>query len=139
EEGVNRVGTGLQPIDDLIRGVAPGEVCYCVGRSGAGKSLLGQNIIWHNRHLPSIFFSLEMPYPLALARMHSITFGATNTAVMDTIEGGTIPDDMWELINQYPRHAIVDDPGIGFEELSRYVAQFEGSFKLRPAFIVVDY
>ena len=126
-------------MDDLIRGVAPGEVCYLVGRSGAGKSLLGQNIIWNNRHLPSLFFSMEMPYTLALARLYAITTNTSGTAIMDAIESGKVPDDMWELINHYPMHAIVDDAAIGFEDMSRYVTEFESTYKTRPAFVVVDY
>lgn len=58
---------------------------------------------------------------------------------MDTLEAGTMPDDMWELIKEYPRHAIVDDVSIGFETMSRYVGEFHEGFGERPAFVVVDY
>ena len=139
ESGVTRVGTGIAPIDELIRGVAPGEVCYLVGRSYAGKSLLGQNIIWNNRHLPSIFFSMEMPYQQAIARLHSITFDVNAVSFMDTIEAGNVPDNIWDLVNEYPRHAIVDDTNIGFEDMSRYVSEFQYGYGERPAFVVVDY
>lgn len=139
ESGVTRVGTGIKPIDEKIRGVAPGEVCMVLGRSYAGKSLIAQNIIANNKEVPSIFFSLEMPYQQALIRLYSMAnnFSAINT--MDSIEEGKLPDDLWELVNSFPLHAMVDEPNIGFDDLSRYVEEFASAFSKRPAFVVIDY
>lgn len=110
-----------------------------LGRSYAGKSLMAQNIIANNKELPSIFFSLEMPYQQALVRMYSMVTGTPATNTMDNIERGEVPDDIWDLVTTLPKHAVLDESNIGFEEMSRTLAQYEDGFGERPAFIVVDY
>lgn len=136
---VKRVGTGLVGIDNLIVGPAPGEVCMIVGRSYAGKSIVGQNIIWHNKHLPSIFFSMEMPYLQALIRLYAITKNVSAGYVQHNIEAGQPPADMWELVTDYPLHVIVDQSSMDLGSMSESLSEYESNFGQRPAFVVVDY
>lgn len=56
--------TGLPPLDEVIRGVAPGEVMMITAYSGLFKSALLQNVLLEScrrTELHHVFFSLEMP------------------------------------------------------------------------------
>ena len=139
ESGVTRIKTGISPIDEKIRGVAPGEVCMILGRSYSGKSMVAQNIVAHNKDIPSIFFSMEMPYVQALVRMHAMHYNENATQLMDSLELGSPPESMWELINEFPYHAVVDEPNLGFDELSRSLEVHEDTYGQRAEFVVVDY
>ena len=139
ESPVKRVGTGLKPIDDLIGGPAPGEVCMIMARSYAGKSIVGQNIIYNNRNLPSIFFSMEMPYMQAIMRLYSIWSGTRVVDNQHMLEAGEVNPIMWEMITDFPQHLIDDRSALGLDEMSRTLADFDIHFQTRPAFVVVDY
>lgn len=55
---------GLGPIDGRLRGVAPGEVCTVIARTGVGKTALLQNILRHiaaKHEATSLFCSMEQP------------------------------------------------------------------------------
>ena len=136
---VKRVGTGLTGIDDLIVGPAPGEVCMVVGRSYSGKSIVGQNIIWHNNDLPSIFFSMEMPFMQALVRLYAMTNNVPSHDVQASIESGMPADDFYDLVDYYPRHVIVDEPALTLQGMSIALEDYEDAFGVRPEFVVVDY
>lgn len=119
--------------------MAPGEVAMILGRSYAGKSLMAQNIIANNRATPSIFFSLEMPYQQALVRLFAIHNREDAANMMDEIEKGRLDEHMWDLITDFPQHALVDQPNIGFDDMTAYLAEFERGYGIRPEFVVVDY
>ena len=136
---VKRVGTGLRAIDELIVGPAPGEVCMVVGRSYSGKSIVGQNIIMHNKGLGSIFFSMEMPYMQAITRLYAMEFNVPAVTVQSDIESGKPDKQMWDLVNRYPRHVIVDDAALSLKGMSEKVEEYDEAFKERPEFVVVDY
>ncbi len=136
---VKRVGTGIKGIDELIVGPAPGEICMVVGRSYSGKSIVGQRIIMHNKEMPSIFFSMEMPFMQALIRLYAMTFDEPVTTVQHSIESGNPPGQIWNLVEKYPQHVIVDQAGLTLENMTQKVDEYEKSYKLRPEFVVVDY
>ena len=136
---VKRVGTGLKGIDDLIVGPAPGEVCMVVGRSYSGKSIMGQNIIMNNANMHSIFFSMEMPYLQALIRLYAMTFNESAVDIQNSLEEGNPGKRFWELVEQYPKHVIVDDATMSLESMSAKVAEYDIAYQQRPDFVVVDY
>ena len=60
----SRFVTGLPPLDEVIRGVAPGEVMMVTAYSGLFKSALLQNMLLEacrRTELSHVFYSLEMP------------------------------------------------------------------------------
>lgn len=134
-----RIRTGLDPIDKMCGGPAPGEVFMVVGRSFAGKSIVAQNIVWHNRHEPSIFFSLEMPYLLAVQRLYSIWSNTSANDVQDMTERGVLPEMLKYMAEDFPRHHIVDTEALGLDSMSFYLDEYERLYKERPSFVVIDY
>jgi replicative DNA helicase len=139
ENPQQRIRTGLHDIDNLCGGPAPGEVFMIVGRSFTGKSLVGQNIVWRNRHLPSIFFSLEMPYIQAIQRMYAMWADVPARDVQDMTEHGTLPMHVDLMAQDFPMHRIVDLSGINLDIMSTYNWMFEEYYGQRPAFVVIDY
>lgn len=139
ESDVKRVGLGIPEIDSLIHGPAPGEICMIMGRSYAGKSIVGQNIILNNPTLPSIFFSMEMPRLQAVIRLYSMWSGTPATKVQQAVEDGTPPNDIWDMALAFPTHWIDDRSGLSVEQMSVSVSEFEERCGQRPAFVVLDY
>lgn len=110
-----------------------------IGRSYSGKSIIGQNIINYNREVPSIFFSMEMPAMQAVIRLYSMWSDTPSSDVQNAIEAGDAPVEIWNMVEAFPHHEIVDTPGISIEQMSMEVAAFENSHGKRPEFVVVDY
>ena len=134
-----RIRTGLHDIDNLCGGPAPGEVFMVVGRSFTGKSLVGQNIIWNNRQLPSIFFSLEMPYIQAVQRLYAMWADVSHRDVQDMTEKGSLPHHVDLMVDDFPMHRIVDSGGLNLDMMADYNTMFEEYYGQRPAFVVIDY
>lgn len=134
-----RVRTGLGPIDLLIGGVGRGEVLTIIGRSYSGKSVVAQNILHFNRHLPMIFFSLEMTALFAIQRLYSIWSGQPNREVMDAIEHGTVPDPMHMMPEDFRNHLVVDRSGLTTGDMLEYIQQYGQVYGEPPAAAVVDY
>lgn len=139
ENPTKRVGTGLPKLDEIIGGPMPGEVCMIIGRSAAGKSIVGQNIIVNNMTLPSIFFSMEMPYMQAIIRMYSMWADENASEIQHKFDEGKLPEDLWDLAKAFPMHWIEDRPGITLEEMSAVLFDFQRVNQVRPEFIVLDY
>lgn len=136
---IHRVPTGLPAIDKLIGGPAPGELLTIVGRSFTGKSIVGQSIIYNNPKVPSIFFSLEMPAVQAIIRMYAMWKNIPQTDLQILIEKGGLPDELYGLAEAYPRHIIVDTPGLSVDGMADKYAAYRQLFNLQPQFCVVDY
>ena len=136
---VKRVGTGLKPIDNLIGGPAPGEICMVIARSYAGKSVVGQNIIYNNNELPSIFFSMEMPELQALLRLYSMWSNTSSKDNQYALENGELDKLIWNMVLDFPCHVIDDDAGQSLEGMSRKLEMFQSEYRVRPEFVVVDY
>jgi replicative DNA helicase len=136
---LQRVRTGLAPIDALCGGPAPGEVFMVVGRSFTGKSILAQNIIFNNRKVPSIFFSLEMPYIQAVQRLYSIWSDTPNSSVNEMVESGTLPDVLDYMAQDFPAHIIDDQEGANLNYMSSFISEYDSFYGYRPEFVVIDY
>jgi replicative DNA helicase len=139
ESPVKRVGTGIKEIDALIGGPAPGEICMIMARSYAGKSIVGQNIIHNNKELPSIFFSMEMPYMQAIMRLYSMWSNTPAANNQHALEAGHLDKDVWDMVLAFPNHYIDDRSALTLEEMSLTIQKYEDFHKFRPEFVVVDY
>lgn len=134
-----RIRTGLKLVDDMCGGPAPGEVFLVLGRSFTGKSLVGQHIIVSNPEIPSIFFSLEMPYITAIQRMYSMWSGSSHRDVQEMTEKNSLPHHLDIMAEEFYNHRIVDQAGVSLKDMSYYIKLFENTYGERPAFVVIDY
>lgn len=134
-----RIRTGLPSIDVLCEGPAPGEVFTFLGRSYSGKSIVAQNIIVANADKGSIFFSLEMPYLLAIQRMFAIWSGISNDIIQSQVRDNTLTPMLESMATEMVRHLIVDHSALSVHDMLYYVSAYEDYFGDRPDFLVVDY
>jgi replicative DNA helicase len=136
---LQRIRTGLDPIDLLIEGPAPGEVCVFLGRSYSGKSIIAQNIMWKNADLPLIFFSLEMHNFLAVQRLFSMWSGISNHEVHNATSNGHLPMMMDEMAAAFPKQIIIDRSALTAGDMWRCIEQYNAAMGEKPAAIIVDY
>lgn len=134
-----RIRTGFHRVDDLCGGPAPGEVFMVIGRSFTGKSLLGQNIVVNNPGVPSIFFSLEMPYITALQRMYSMWSGTPHKDTQQMTEAGSLPHHLDSMADLFHNHRIVDKEALSLSFMSMFCDMFTQQHDARPEFVVIDY
>lgn len=135
----HRTRMGLPTIDRAIGGPAPGELLTITGRSFTGKSIVAQNVVLNNPTVPSLFFSLEMPANQALIRLYSMWSGVDSRQVQKAIDNGTIPDNLYNLVDHFPYHRIVDTPGIGLDRMSDAIKAYEDDVQKSPEFVIIDY
>lgn len=110
-----------------------------LGRSFTGKSLVGQNIIVNNPGIPSIFFSLEMPYLTAVQRMYSMWSGTAHRDVQEMTERGSLPHHLDTMVEAFYNHRIVDAAALSLSDMTKYLRLFEEFYETRPFFVVIDY
>ena len=134
-----RIRTGLEQIDILCEGPAPGEVFTILGRSYSGKSIVAQNIIVNNADKGSIFFSLEMPYLLAVQRMFAMWSDIPNYTVQEQVKGNRLTPMLESMAEEMVRHLIVDHSAVSTHDMMYYVSAYEDYFGAKPDFIMVDY
>lgn len=76
--GKNRFTTGYAPLDDVIKGVSPGETLFIAAYSGLGKSAFLHNLLLNSCHKTDqhhLFFSMEMPATRVFERTVQISLG----------------------------------------------------------------
>jgi replicative DNA helicase len=134
-----RIRTGLESIDVLCEGPAPGEVYTILGRSYSGKSIVAQNIVFNNADMGSIFFSLEMPYLLAVQRLFAIWSDIDNATIQGQVRDNALTPLIDTMGNELVRHLIVDHSALSTHDMLYYVSAYEDYFGERPDFLVVDY
>lgn len=136
-----RIPTGIWPIDNMTGGgVGIGEVCVVVGKSGSGKSYVGQNIMENNLDVPAVFFSFEMPGPMLITRSLAMWSGKTHDEVFNMIEGNKIVPELlddWE--DAHRNHIYVTKTGLDLDAMSQTLREAEEVLGIKPALIVIDY
>lgn len=136
-----RVETGIWPIDNLIGGgVGRGEVCVVIGKSGSGKSIVGQNILEHNLGVPAVFFSFEMPGTMAVTRSLAIYSNRSHDDVFNMVENNQLDNDLLKKwADAHSKHYFVTRTGLDLAAMSQTLKEAEENIGERPAIVVIDY
>lgn len=139
--GPARVPTGLASVDEVLGGgLGSSEVCVVVGRSGSGKSLVGQNFVEANLDRPSIFLSLEMAPAMTAQRSLSIWKDIASSTVRDQVRSNQLDVDL--LLEWRKEHSRVWWFTEGWVDLDRMGdVMWEATSQLgeRPHLVVIDY
>ena len=125
-------------LDNRTGGVARGEVCLFIARSGVGKTLFGANLVVNTRGLPTVFFSLEMQGRFIAQRIASMTYNVPTA----TLEELVLQDDtrhLDALVKHYPTLSIVDKPGLKLKDFSLVLDEAAESWGVRPVLVIIDY
>jgi replicative DNA helicase len=140
-----RIPTGFAIIDKMTGGgVGAGEVCLVIGKSGSGKSLVGQNIVEANLDKAGVFFSLEMPGMLCFARSLAQYTGIDYFQVFDTMnQEGELNEKLVEKMGEWQeaheKMYLVTRSTLTLDEMSSVLAECEEKLGEKPAYCVIDY
>lgn len=140
-----RIPTGISVIDKMTGGgLGVGEVGLIVGKSGSGKSIVGQNIVEANLERPGVFFSMEMPGMMCFARSLAMYTGRDYFEVFDALNNGVgIPEQYAPFLDQWNESHknmyLVTRGMLTLEEMGAILVEAESALGRRPEYIVVDY
>lgn len=124
-----KVTLGLGKLDEKMRGVAPGEVCQIIARSGVGKTALVLNILRHAVRagsVPALFFTMEMPLAQVYERMAQIANRVPGWQVeQETLrsvvaEQGRAEELAGTVFTEFGGLYFVEDDGLDLEQVRRF-------------------
>ena len=141
----HRLPLGYPELAEVLRGLAPGEVCTIIARPGVGKTALGLNLL--NRmavpdQLPALMFSLEQQGTEVLERVISLVTGWPGREVEDRArkEDPMLTERLRDVCELWQSVVIVDRP-CTLEQIDRHLTDarasrlWAGPLRL----VVVDY
>lgn len=136
-----RVFTGIQRIDDEMRGIAPGELSMIIGYSHGGKTLALMHTLRHNRDKKIAFFIPDEPKTLVLTKLTCMHHGIDARE----LERRVADDDKTaiELLRQtaeedFSNLAVFDQPLVP-SDMERAFGEVSDVWGQEPDLVVVDY
>ena len=139
-----KIALGLPVIDEYMRGIAPGEVCEVMARTGVGKTAFLLNVIRNvigRQRVPVLFFSLEQP----LAQIYERTVQISSEEPGFRVEQGYFQDKaattLHTLTKQYyDKLYVVDEDMLTYEELKQFIdVATQEKIGQAPSLVCVDY
>jgi len=120
----NTLQTGIKKIDEIMHGVAPGQVLTFLGRAGCFKTSFLQYCL-HNYSIKSgkvaAMFSLEMPVACLVERNLQAMKGWTCCGVENHFKiSQHVPETMTQYAEAYKNFAIVDGR-VSLDEIPDYI------------------
>jgi hypothetical protein len=120
----NKVTTGFKNIDDMIRGLSPGETLCILGKTSVGKSALLQHIGMNYARIskqPTLFFSLEMPMSSVIERALQIELGISGHEIESEIgnRSDSIATRAELLFTGVPNFFTITRSGLNLEMVKR--------------------
>ena len=141
----NKFVTGIDNIDEKIRGVAGGEVLTIIARAGSFKTALLQNLLRNyvkETDRGAIFFSLEMPIPSITERYYEML----NELRGDEVEDLYLSKDSGSLQATFEKTFIDELPNffvvpvkIGMSDIPKYIKLIEENYQVKIGVIGIDY
>ncbi len=139
---------GLEKLDRNLRGIAPGEVCQVMARTGVGKTAFVLNVISHvivNQKIPVLFFSLEQPLAQIYERVVQISLGMEGREVEMVFKKKSNETDFIKQMHKnvglnYDKLFVVEEDFLTYEELRDFIllAEEEKIYS-RPPLVCIDY
>lgn len=137
-----KITLGYDKIDRAIRGIAPGEVCEVMARTGVGKTAFLLNVIKNviiKHHVPVLFFSLEQPLAQIYERVAQISKERTGQEVEKAYAAGDSSYHEIAKLN-YKQLYVVEEDMLTYEELKAFI-ELAAAEKIGevPPLVCVDY
>ena len=134
---VKGIPTGFLTLDQMNRGMGPGQLIVIAGRPGMGKTALAMNIAINvvKNKIPVIYFSLEMSSDELLTR---VVCSDSNVSAHDFEQEYVTQEEIrrfasaLNLISQFPIR-IDDQSGASLKYIRAQVEKF------RPGLVIIDY
>lgn len=140
-----KICLGYTDVDKLLRGIAPGEVCTVIARTGVGKSAFLQNVLKHvaktQPHVESVFCSMEQPLAQCFERWAQMTALLPGREIEegwhDAVYRESILGVMFETFGD--RVMTCGIPGLSLEELGDVVDCAEEKTGRKVNLLGLDY
>lgn len=143
-----KIMLGFKKLDINLRGIAPGEVCQVMARTGVGKTAFLLNVISHvivNQKIPVLFFSLEQPLAQIYERAVQISLGMEGREVEMVFKKKSNETDFIKQMHKnvglnYDKLFVVEEDFLTYEELRDFIllAEEEKIYS-RPPLVCIDY
>lgn len=138
----NQIDTGFLTLDNMIRGIKPGEVCYIVSQTNIGKTAIAMNIIRNNvsDNFVIPFFSLENNQYQLFERMLQLEY---NLASWDIEKN--FADDLTSFIDKSEKdlmkykNIINVVRRIALEDFLPYTSYIKAMTEKPIGLVVIDY
>lgn len=142
QRGERGLNTGIEQLDDIIKGLAPGNLYIIAGRPAMGKTAFGltvaANMAWANKSV--LFYSLEMPveqlYQRILSRVSRVPMERMQTEKMLTQEDMEAIIKAGGEIGRWPLH-IDDGAGLTMADIASRSKRHKRKYGVDV--IMVDY
>lgn len=136
-----QVFTGFKPIDDRMRGVAPGELAMIVGYSHSGKTLALMELLRNNRDRLVNYFCPDEPRVLTLVKLTCLVHDLNALDLERLIredDYGAIELLRSTAAEHFSNLAVFDDPIsiVDMERASEEIADIRGN---KEDVVVLDY
>lgn len=136
-----RVYTGIDKIDEQMRGIAPGELSMLLGYSHGGKTLVLLHTLTQNRDKKIALFIPDEPKTLVLTKLTCIHHGIDARELESRVS-----DDDKAAINllrqtaeeDFPNLAVFDQPLLP-ADMERAYGEVSDLWGQAPDLVVVDY
>lgn len=139
-----QVTLGVPTIDKHIRGIAPGEVCTVIAKTGVGKTVFGQNMLVHvaaKHDTHSLFCSMEQPKAQVFERFAQMSMGREGREIEsgwgDSFERLRIIEAVRERL--LDKVWTIDVPHLRFEEIEDAKRLAEEKSGETIGLLVIDY
>ena len=128
ENSAPAIKLGFPSLDALIApGLRPGSLTVPLARTGTGKSIFLQNVMYYTRHIPTLAVTLELTAAETWVRLRRIARFHNPGMTDSQIEG------------LYPNLRICDQNQLRQSDLNQLVEEFIDDYGAPPAIGHVDY
>jgi archaellum biogenesis ATPase FlaH len=137
-----RVSTGWKALDDVLYGgFTRGGLQLFLGNSGAGKSLVLQNLAlnWALAGYSGVYFSLELAEDEICLKLDAMVTGMGTRAVVKSIDDVSFAVIMKGKNAGKLKIKRLPENGTNVNDLEAYLKEYEISLGGKPDFIIVDY
>lgn len=130
-------GTWIPSMMKDVRPIVPGELVVVAADTGAGKSIICENIAVAARPLFVLMFQLEIPGTLQFERMVSAATQTTSKEVHSAYMAKQVVP--WKTDGLLSHVAICPVAGLTVEKMKKYAMASELKFGKRPDMVIIDY
>lgn len=135
-----RVKIGIPQFDDVIRGVAPGELCLINGFAHSGKTVLATEILLANKKNPIVLFTPDETRPAVLTKLAAATTGVGAEELERRIykQDETARQLLIDVASEY-QHLAVYDENVTLHQMDVMLEEAQNAFNDPIKAVVFDY
>lgn len=135
-----RVFLGIPQFDELIRGVAPGELCLINGFAHSGKTVLATEILLENADNPMVLFTPDETRPAVLTKLAAADTGVGAQELERRIHA---KDEearriLHDVASKYHQLAVYDE-AVNLHQMDMMFLEAQEAFGCKPKAVLFDY